>query len=61
MDDVLASLGEPLDRQSSWDGESEIWYYTKHGPRYANYWNKIVVFDVESRRVTKKVDEYYSD
>ena len=60
-EDVLDSLGRPLDRQPSWDDESEYWYYTKHGPRYDNYWNKIVIFDADTGRVIRKVDEFYSD
>ena len=58
---VLALLGEPLDRSASWDGEEEYWYYSRHGPRYDNYWNKIVIFNAHTGKVTEKVDELYSE
>jgi len=58
---VLALLGEPLSRSDFSDDHTEYWYYSKHGPRYDTYWNKIVVFDADTGRVIRKVDEFYSD
>jgi hypothetical protein len=58
---VLSLVGEPLNRSLSWDEESEYWYYSRHGPRFDNYWNKIVVFDAHKGHVIRKVDELYSD
>jgi outer membrane protein assembly factor BamE (lipoprotein component of BamABCDE complex) len=59
--EVLALIGEPLNRSLSWDDRREYWYYSRHGTRFDNYWNKIVVFDAFKGRVVSKVDELYSD
>jgi outer membrane protein assembly factor BamE (lipoprotein component of BamABCDE complex) len=58
---VLNFLGKPLSRSVFTDDHTEYWYYSKHGPRHDNYWNKIVVFDSATGQVIKKVDEFYSD
>lgn len=58
---ILALLGEPLERGQYQDDGTEYWYYSRHGPRYDNYWNKIVVFDVQRGQVIRKVDELDPD
>jgi hypothetical protein len=60
LEEVLSLLGEPFERNLSWDKRSEYWCYSHHGPRYANYWEKIVIFDVRTRRAVGKIDELYS-
>lgn len=59
--EVLVLLGEPLERGRHQDDSTEYWYYSRHGPRYQNYWNKIVVFGAPNGHVIRKVDELYSD
>lgn len=59
--EILALLGEPLKRSHYPDEDTEYWYYSRHGPQFDNYWNKIVVFDAHTRQVIRKVDEFYSD
>ena len=56
---VASALGEPLGNQVC--GEKEYWYYSKHGRRYKNYWNMIVIFDSQSGRVVEKFSEFYTD
>lgn len=58
---VLAILGEPLEKRISAYSGFEYWYYSEHGHRYQNYWNKIVIFDPSSERVVRKVNDFYSD
>ncbi len=57
---VASLLGEPLARSVFWDEGREYWYYSRGGPRYKNYWIKIVVLDVRTHRVAEKFDELYS-
>lgn len=59
--EILALLGEPLKRSQYPDEDAEYWYYSRHGPHFDNYWNKIVVFDTHASQVIRKVDEFYSD
>jgi hypothetical protein len=59
--EVLHALGEPLEREIYKDDGSEYWYYSRHGPKYKNYWNKIVIFNVETGAVKKTISEFYSD
>jgi hypothetical protein len=60
-EEVLALLGEPLEKKLSPASGHEYWYYSEHGPRYQNFWNKIVIFDPSSERVSRKIDDFYSD
>jgi outer membrane protein assembly factor BamE (lipoprotein component of BamABCDE complex) len=59
-EEVLVLLGEPLERRRYGQDGIDYWYYSRHGPRYNNYWNKIMIFD-HSGRVTKKISDFYSD
>jgi outer membrane protein assembly factor BamE (lipoprotein component of BamABCDE complex) len=59
--ETLRALGAPLEHKTYQDDGSEYWYYSRHGPRYKNYWNKIVVFDAKKGVVQKTISEFYSD
>ena len=55
---VTEYLGEPLLEDTI--GDEIYLYYSKHGPKYKNYWIRILVLDTQGR-VKKKIDEFYSD
>lgn len=59
--EVLYALGEPLEREVYKDDGSEYWYYSRHGSKCKNYWNKIIVFDAGTGEVKKTISEFYSD
>lgn len=56
---VVSVLGKPL--RTAVDGGKEYWYYSKHGQKYDNYWNMIVILDRASGRVVEKFREFYVD
>jgi outer membrane protein assembly factor BamE (lipoprotein component of BamABCDE complex) len=60
--EVQSVLGEPLARRIAGNDRREWWYYySQHGPQYDNYWNKIIVVDLDSGLVVSKVDDFCSD
>ena len=59
--EVLHALGAPLARETYANDGSEYWYYSRHGLKHKNYWNKIVVFQVKTGAVKKTISEFYSD
>jgi outer membrane protein assembly factor BamE (lipoprotein component of BamABCDE complex) len=56
---VTENLGYPLLENTT--GDETYLYYSKHGPRYKNYWIKILVLDARTGSVKRKIDEFYSD
>ena len=58
-DEARRILGDPLDHKVF--GEKEYWYYSKAGPRFKNYWNRIVVVDLRTRKVVEVFKEFYTD
>jgi hypothetical protein len=59
--EIVALLGAPLSTVVYREEGIEYWHYSRHGKLHDNYWNKIIVFDVRTGRVTRKVSELYSD
>ena len=56
---VLQQIGKPLGLQTH--GTHEYWYYSQHGPKYKNYWNRILILDRGTGRVAEKFVEFYTD
>ena len=58
--EVISLLGNPLDKKKLPEDKKEIWYYSRAGKKYDNYFVRLVYFD-ESKHVIKTVKEYYLD
>jgi hypothetical protein len=55
---ALKKIGEPLETQQLDNGE--LWfYYSRHGPKYDNYYVRIIVF--KSDKVIEIIKEFYLD
>jgi outer membrane protein assembly factor BamE (lipoprotein component of BamABCDE complex) len=59
-DRLLALLGEPLEKWTYGEKE-EYWHYSRHGARFGNYWNVIVVVDPRAGKVVRRSQDFYTD
>lgn len=60
MQEVVSQLGNPLDKREIQHGEQEIWYYSRAGVKYDNYFVRLIYFD-KNKHVIKTVKKYYLD
>lgn len=58
--ELLELLGQPLERHTIVD-RREYWHYSRHGARFQNYWNVIVIVDPTARQVVGRFREFYTD
>lgn len=58
--ELIGLLGQPLERRVIADRQ-EYWYYSRHGARFENYWNFIVIVDPGAGQVVGRFSEFYTD